>query len=119
MKEGKEWGAPVNLGKGINTAGKEMFPYLANDSMLYFATDCRVGLGGLDIYYATFTNGAWGQVHNMGAPFNSSFDDFGLVLDPTGTSGYLVSNRPGGKGSDDIYRFARKSPLHILSAPAK
>ena len=48
---------------------------------------------------------AWMKPQNMGKPFNTSKDDFGLIMDLTRTSGFLTSNRAGGVGSDDIYSF--------------
>jgi outer membrane protein OmpA-like peptidoglycan-associated protein len=45
---------------------------------------------------------------NMGYPINTPQDDFSIVLNKDGKSGFLSSNRDGGKGSDDIYSFGRK-----------
>lgn len=104
-KNGNTWSTPVNLGSGINTTGKEQTPFISDDGTLYFASDSRMGLGGLDIYAATQVNGVWGNATNLGAPLNSSYDDFGYIHDATGKSGYIVSNRPGGKGGNDIYQF--------------
>ncbi len=107
FKEGETWGPPVNLGKGVNTPGRELFPHLADDGTLYFSTDARIGLGGLDVYSANYVNGEWGSVMNLGAPVNSAGDDFNYILDNTGKAGYIVSNRTGGAGDDDIYKFTR------------
>jgi hypothetical protein len=59
------WGPAVNLGKDINTKGREMFPFIADDGTLYFSSDSRTGLGGLDVYSATQTAGKWGDVQNI------------------------------------------------------
>jgi tetratricopeptide (TPR) repeat protein len=104
-KQGKTWSAPVNPGRGINTRGKEETPFIADDGVLYFTSDSRMGLGGLDIYSATLSGGAWGHAKNLGAPINSAYDDFGYILVPAGHSGYLVSNRPDSMGGNDIYQF--------------
>lgn len=108
-KNGITWGNPENLGKEINTPGREMFPSISYDGNLYFASDSRVGLGGLDIYSAKTSGNKFINVSNLGAPLNSTADDFGYVSDETGKSGYIVSNRPGGLGDDDIYKFAKKT----------
>ncbi len=104
-KEGANWGAPINLGKGVNTPGKEMFPYIAEDGTLFFASDGWMGLGGLDVFYSSYSNGKWAKAGNIGAPINTNKDDFGLIFEKGMKSGYLSSNREGGKGSDDIYYF--------------
>ncbi len=94
---------PVNMGASINTPGDEMFPYVSPDNKLYFASDGHPGLGKLDIFVATRSQGVI-AIENMGIPFNTPQDDFGLVfLDDE--SGFFSSNREGGKGDDDIYYF--------------
>lgn len=70
---------PVNMGKDINTAGDEMFPYVAEGGKLYFASDGHPGLGKLDIFTATRTQGVI-TIENLGLPFNSPQDDFGLIF---------------------------------------
>jgi outer membrane protein OmpA-like peptidoglycan-associated protein/tetratricopeptide (TPR) repeat protein len=102
-----EWGAPVNLGPGINTSGDDMFPFIADDGTLYFASNGHMGLGGLDIFYSKYEKGNWSEPRNMGAPLNSNMDDFGILMRKDNKSGYFVSNRAGGLGDDDIYSFNR------------
>ncbi|GHB85834.1 OmpA family protein [Persicitalea jodogahamensis] len=96
---------PVNLGKDINTAGDEMFPYVSPDNKLYFASDGHPGLGKLDLFVATRSQGII-SIENMGIPFNTPQDDFGLVFMEDQENGFFASNRPGGKGDDDIYFFS-------------
>jgi outer membrane protein OmpA-like peptidoglycan-associated protein/tetratricopeptide (TPR) repeat protein len=107
-------GAPENLGDNVNTEGKEMFPFVDCQGNLFFASDGQVGLGGLDVFYAASDRkGGFAKVINVGAPVNSTADDFALVLDSAGTSGYLSSNREGGKGDDDIYAIDLLRPFKV------
>lgn len=101
------WSAPVNLGRPLNTPGDETFPRLFNDTVLYFSSNYHPGLGGSDIFRANRINGRFVDIINMGAPINSVRDDFGILLDEDGKSGYISSNRLGGKGGDDIYSFRK------------
>jgi outer membrane protein OmpA-like peptidoglycan-associated protein/tetratricopeptide (TPR) repeat protein len=102
------WAAPTNLGPTINTSGDEMFPFIANDGTLYFASDGHVGLGGLDVYSASPTKEGWTTPENLGFPINTNSDDFNYIIDKDNKNGYFVSNRPGGHGDDDIYKFLKK-----------
>lgn len=96
-----------NLGPDINTAGDEMFPYMRNDSTLYFSSDGHVGMGGLDIYKAEYNKKSQGwKVENMKFPINSQADDFGITFEGNKESGFFSSNRGDGKGFDHIYSFA-------------
>ncbi len=109
---GGRWGEPENLGPVINTAYDEVFPYIAADGTLYFASNGHPGLGGLDIQAAQRTpEGSYAMVMNVGAPVNGPKDDFAFVIDAAGRSGYFTSNRPGGAGDDDIYLFDMHRPL--------
>jgi peptidoglycan-associated lipoprotein len=95
-----------NLGPDINTAGDEMFPYLRNDSTLYFSSDGHPGRGGLDIFRASYNSvtGRW-TPENMQFPVNSQADDFGITFEGERDSGFFSSNRGDGKGFDHIYSF--------------
>jgi outer membrane protein OmpA-like peptidoglycan-associated protein len=104
-KRNGEWQEPEPLPEGINSSAREVFPYCL-DSAIFFASDRKGGMGGLDLYCAMRQgDGEWGEVHHLKRPMNSSDDDFGLMLKKNREEGYLSSNRKGGKGEDDIYGF--------------
>jgi outer membrane protein OmpA-like peptidoglycan-associated protein/tetratricopeptide (TPR) repeat protein len=101
---GTGWDTPTNAGSKVNTKGNEAFPYIAKDGVLYYSSNGLPGLGGMDVYMSDLQGGA---SKNMGAPINSSSDDFGMTFLADGMSGYFSSNR-GGKGdNDDIYYFKK------------
>lgn len=111
-KEGETWKAPKNMGSKINSPGDEVFPFISNDSTLYFSSNGRLGLGGLDMYFSRLTGDT--ITENMGYPANTKHDDFGLILFPDETAGYFCSNRPGGKGDDDIYELRISPPDSVI-----
>ncbi len=110
------YGDPVNLGPTINTEARETFPYISNANNMYFSSDGRSGLGGLDVFATALDEkGEPGPIVNMGEPVNSGLDDFGFILNEETKIGYLSSNRSGNKGSvsDDIYRIKEECAISI------
>ncbi len=108
-----KWSEPENLGETINTEGNEMFPFWHKDHLLFFASDGLAGLGGLDVFLADMKKNTPGKVVNLGTPVNSTYDDFSMVMNDAGKSGYFASNRPGGKGDDDIYAYNVLKPFNF------
>ena len=108
---------PKILGRTLNTTGNEAYPFIDNDT-LYFASDYHTGLGGWDIFKSyKLKDNNWSNPQNLKTPINSGADDFGFVVDNQSAlkegvlqQGYLTSNRLGGKGNDDVYRFERFTP---------
>lgn len=96
-----------NLGPEINTAGNESFPSFRPTGELYFSSDGRGGMGGLDLFSAiedTLMH-TW-QVMHLPYPMNSQGDDFGITFEGLHNRGFFSSNRStGGRGWDKIYEF--------------
>ena len=102
VRQGSGWSEPVNVGREINTTGNEMFPVLYKGE-LFFASDGHPGLGGLDMFAAEKIGDDHFLIRNLGAPLNSTWDDFGLIT-RDGKNGYFSSNRTG---DDDVYSFVK------------
>jgi outer membrane protein OmpA-like peptidoglycan-associated protein/tetratricopeptide (TPR) repeat protein len=106
------FGTPLNLGRLINTEGRETFPFVNDDNEIYFASDGHPGLGGLDIFVSKINaDGTFGKVQNVGMDANSPKDDFGYWIDTKSRRGFFSSNRDGGQGYDDIYKFLETKKL--------
>lgn len=109
INEDGTYGIPVNLGRPINTEGRETFPFMSKNGNLYFASDGHPGLGGLDVYVTSpQLQNEEQEIVNIGKPVNSSFDDFTFIVNDETKLGYFASNRKRGMGSDDIYRFVQE-----------
>jgi hypothetical protein len=104
LKKDSLWSLPINMGAPVNTEGNEIFPFYFDETqVLYFASDTHIGMGGYDIFEAV-QNGDDLVIRNMKPPINSCNDDFGIFFHQP-DDGYFVSNRPSGKGLEDIYKF--------------
>ena len=116
-----KFGRPFNLGDVVNTAGDEMFPFLRNDSTLYFSSDGHGGMGGLDIFMTTTdSTGHWMKPANMKSPINSTGNDFSIVFHPTEERGFFASNRGSRNGlDDDIYYFMEPPILLTVNGTIK
>ncbi|MCB0452469.1 MAG: OmpA family protein [Aequorivita sp.] len=110
------YGTPVNLGPEINTEARESFPFISEKNNLYFSSDGRSGLGGYDVFVTPLDDdGKPGKITNLGAPSNSTQDDFGFIINEEDRIGYVSSNRGGDKGSkdDDIYLVKEICSINI------
>jgi outer membrane protein OmpA-like peptidoglycan-associated protein len=102
-----EWYEPVNLGPSINTKGNEVYPFIAGNGDLFFASDGHGGLGKKDIFVSRLYGSEWITPVDLEAPINSEEDDFGLITDYGLSEGYFSSSRGT---TDDIYQFETLIP---------
>jgi outer membrane protein OmpA-like peptidoglycan-associated protein/tetratricopeptide (TPR) repeat protein len=103
-----QWGNVRNMGDKINTPADEMFPSTSQDGRLYFSSNGHPGLGKLDIFVAERKGGKI-SISHLGKPMNSNKDDFAVFM-YSPDRGFFSSDRPGGKGRDDIYTFKNEDP---------
>ena len=112
------WENPTNLGSKVNTSEDERFPYVHGDGYLYFTSNGHPGMGGWDVFKVKLGEDGLpaGEVKNMEAPINSSYDDFHLVWEPGGDTekGFVSSNREDGGLDDNIYAVYRTPLVYNL-----
>lgn len=109
----------------INTPGEDISPFYHNDTRtLYFSSDGRKGLGGLDIYKTEKSNNSWTEVEHIGVPINSSFNDLDYSLNADETEAFFASNRIGSMYLEeskeaccnDIYKVTMVEQLFDMKA---
>jgi peptidoglycan-associated lipoprotein len=126
-KKNKPFEKPVNLGSVVNSSGDEVYPTLREvngHTYLYFASNGRIGMGGLDIFRCELIDGVWSEPENMKYPINSSSDDFHIIFNDDAKMlkeadakemGWFTTNRKGGRGNDDLWRFRLPPILFTLT----
>jgi len=112
--EAGKWQTPINLGAAVNSEKTELFPQIGLEGEIYFSSDVDNGVGQLDIWVSRIgASGTLMAKQNMGAPINSTEDDFSFIILPDSRTGYLTSNRKNGIGGDDIYSWEVTLPKEI------
>ncbi len=106
------FGEPVNLGSNVNTKGRESFPFISSDSLLFFSSNGHPGLGGYDVYVSEIKkDNTLGKPLNVGKPINSPKDDISFIIDAESKIGFFATNRDKEATEDDIYRFIQNEDL--------
>ena len=107
------WSQPENMGPTVNTAYNDVFPTLWKDSVLYYSSEGRHGLGGLDLYRAEKAGSSWNRPENVGYPLNTSFDDFGIAVNDSATGGSFPVIEEG------IRKSIRSTPLRLTTCVSR
>lgn len=122
MRDAKKdpFNRPMNIGPVVNTKGDEIFPFLRNDTTLYFASNGHPGMGGFDLYVSTIDSaGNWGTPKNLKSPVNSVNDDISIIFHPDEEKGFFASNRENTKAVDNLYFFMEPPVLFTLAGTVK
>lgn len=108
------WSSPRKMQGAINTAGKEMRPFIHPDGRhFYFATNGRAGMGGMDLFVSTLDeDGEWGSPVNLGWPINTPGEESGLVVSSDGRTAFF--SRESG-GQLDVFTF--ELPASVSASP--
>jgi len=114
------WGAPVNLGPGVNTEGYEGCPYLSSDGLTLFHYGFNRPGGPLldvEIWVSTrpTVDDDWAASVRLGPQVNSTAADTNPCLSPDDSILYFQSMRPDGLGDFDLWQVSF-SPIVDLNA---
>ena len=105
-----KWQEPKKLSTNINSSYDEDAPFIMPDGKtMYFSSRGHESMGGYDIFKSEWDEeiNDWGVAVHMGLPVNTPEEDSYLVWEENGWQGYFTSERKGGAGEKDIYRFGR------------
>lgn len=120
LQENGSWGRAVNLGPTVNTEADEDAPFIHPDGRtLYFTSNGKASIGGNDVLRSNFIAGKWSKPENLGYPINTAANESYFTLTADGSRAYFSSDRPGGRGEQDIYTFNmpeqdRNIPLTLI-----
>lgn len=104
----------INLGADINTDNNETFPYVLKDGTLFYTNEAQTRNGDFEINMALKGPENRWTTYLLSPPYNSEKDDFSFSLLINWGLGTFSSNRPGGKGNDDLYFFQFQPQMNVL-----
>lgn len=109
VRNGDEWSKPSPLkGLGDETEDNLNWPFMLSDGQtLYFAAENEESLGGYDIYMTRYDADEHKYLtpENVGMPFNSSANDYMMVIDEFNNLGWFATDRNQPEGSVCLYTF--------------
>lgn len=107
MREGDGWREPVNMGKYINTAGNELFPFLDTENNLWFSSDGRGGFGGYDIFMCRYDGRAWSYPVNLTQTVNTPDDDIAFTINRSdGRTAFYTTRESSRRRTLQLYRVS-------------
>ncbi len=105
------WSQPENIGKPVNTRLHESAVALSADgqTLFIFKDDKAKITDNGDIFIATLEGNEWTEPKRMPSPINSDYSERAIAISPDEQKLYLISDRPGGYGKDDIYLLNKQA----------
>lgn len=111
-------GIPDNLGPNVNTVKDEKYPFISNDNKhLYFSSKGHNSKGGFDIFISRIVNNNYKIARTLGENVNTEYNEIAFFLKDD-YQGYLSSDKIGGMGGFDIYKFDKDNIVQILEGIA-
>lgn len=105
------WSKPTNLGEEVNSVTDDNYPTLTNAGHLYFSSRNLSARNDYNIFKSKFSNNKFDKSIILPFPINSDKDESGAVVN--GDNIYVSSNRLGGCGGFDLYKFDLCLPVVI------
>ena len=110
IRRGDQWGKPRNLGPQVNSGAWESQPSFSIDGKtLYFVSDRKGGLGGMDIWKTMFENGQWSTPENLGPEVNTSGNEMTPFVGYDDRTLYFSSDGHPGMGGMDLFVARRQA----------
>ena len=103
-RAGGTWSAPQKVTIFKDSTISVGHPAITPDgTTMYFVSDSKEGLGGKDIWRATYEGGEWKYIENLGKDINTPDDEMFPTVREDGTLYYSSKGKPG-MGGLDIFK---------------
>lgn len=107
--------SPTNFG----LSGDLNYPYMMADGVtIYFAAKDEESIGGYDLFVSRYNmnNDTYLAPERLNMPFNSSFNDYMMVVDEEKGVGWFASDRLQPEGKVCIYTFIPNRAVKIVES---
>ena len=103
-----KWGDETQLPDVINSTQGNSYPFVMTDGItIYYASKGHESIGGYDLFISRYNTNtdSYLSPEQLGMPFNSTYNDYMLVIDEINDIGYFSTDRFQPEEKVIIYTF--------------
>ena len=112
-----KWADEKMMGLPVDASANDNYPYVLADGVtVYFASTGRESIGGYDLFTTRYNmnSNSYLSPEQMGMPFNSTYNDYMLIVDEYSGVGYFATDRFQEPGKVVIYTYIPNDEIKTI-----